>query len=255
MKYTLLDLVQTIGSSINSDEINSVSDTVESLQIATLVRTVYLDIVTRSDPPELYSLINLEPTDDINMPILMSVPDTVAELLWLKYDNATTTDTDVQLRPVVFLELQEFLTRMHNLDVSADNVDSFTYTRDANSFDFLYYNDKHPQYYTTFDDRVLVFDSFDDTVDTTLQRSKTLGYAKLSIPFTTTDTFDFPFLDEEQHPLLLNEAKALAWAEMRQAVNAKAEQSAKRQWTAFQSRQHATEHPSFFDRLPNYGRK
>lgn len=255
MKYTLLQLVQAIGSSIDSDEINSVGDSVESQQLVNIVRTVYFDILSRTNLPEHYSLVNLQASGNSTYPTIMTVPSDVEEVIWLKYNNATTSDTDVQMRRVDFLPLEEFLQKMHNLDESADNISSFTYTTTGtNSTKFLYWTNKHPEYYTTFDDHTLIFDSYDNTVDTTLQSSKTLAYAKLVIPFNETDSFT-PNLDEAQFPLLLNEAKALAWAELRQTENAKIERSARQNWTNVQHNKFSTEKQSYFDRLPNYGRK
>jgi hypothetical protein len=254
MKYTLLDMTQTILSSMDSDEVNSINDSTESLQVAKIIKTAYSDILTRANLPEHYSLVSLEASGDSDKPVLMTLPDTVAEILWLKYDKATTDDTDIQMRQVDYKPLDEFLNDMHNLDASDTIVDTFTHTIGDNTITFLYVNDKAPSYYTTFDDYTVIFDSYDNTVDTTLQKSKTLAYAKNVIPFTMSDTFT-PDLDEQQFNLLLNEAKSLAWAELKQAPHQKAEASARRGWTNLQSSKFRTERQSFFDRLPNYGRK
>ena len=55
--------------------------------------------------------------------------------------------------------------------------------------------------------------------------------------------------------LLLNEAKALAWTELKQAQHPKAELNSKRGWTSLQRTKHATETLSDFDKLPYFGRK
>ena len=48
--------------------------------------------------------------------------------------------------------------------------------------------------------------------------------------WTMSDTFT-PDLDANLFPLLLNEAKSLAFVEIKQSSNPKAEQYARRQWT------------------------
>lgn len=254
MKYTLLDLVQTIASSLDSDEVNSVTDTTESLQIAYVVRTVYMDLISRANLPEHYSLTSLVPSGDSLKPTLMYVPETVDELLWLKYDNRTVELPAMNMQPVQFVETKAFLEMLYQFDLTdTTRYGSFSHVIAGNTFTLPYRLDKAPQFYTTFDDRTLIFDSYDALVDTTLQASKTTAYAKLEIPFVMSDTF-VPDLDSSQFQLLLNEAKSLAWAELKQAQNGKAEQAAKRQWTRLEKTKYETEHQSYFDRLPNYGR-
>lgn len=254
MKYTLLELVQTVAASCDSDEVNSITDSTESQQIATIVRTAYFDILTRANLPEHYSLVTLDASGDSAKPVLMTVPTTVRNIVWLKYDNATTTDSDLQMRPVLFKPLPEFLGMMHLLDEDDTNIASFSHTDGPDTFKFMYWTNKAPQYYTSYNDNTLIFDSYDNTIDTTLQKSKTLAYAQLVIPFIMSDTF-VPDLDEPQFALLLNESKALAWAELKQTQHAKAEVGARRGWTNLQRTKFATEKQSFFNQLPDYGRK
>lgn len=254
MKYTLLDLTQAVLSSMDSDEVNSIGDTVESLQVATVIRSAYFDIITRANLPEHYSLVNLDPSLDETKPVVMYIPSTVAEVIWLKYNAATTTDTELLMRPVRFVELQEFLAQSYQLLSSDANVATVTLTLKGNHVPFLYKNDRAPTCYTSFDDNTLIFDAYDAAVDTTLQSSKTLAYARLTIPWTMADTF-MPPLDDAQFALLLNEAKSLAWAELKQTAHVKAEKNSQRGWSTLQKNKHETEQTSFFDRLPNYGRR
>lgn len=254
MKYTLLDLTQTVLSSIDGDEINSINDSVESRQVVNLIRTAYFDIVTRANLPEHYSLTTLDASTDSLKPVLMTVPSTVAEIIWLKYDKHTTDDTRLQMEPVWYQTLPEFTARMHSLDTTATNVDTFAHTIGTDTFTILYTNDAAPTYFTTFNDSTILFDSYDATVDSTLQKSKTLAYSKNVIPFTESDTFT-PALDEPQFGLLVNESKALAWAELRQTQNAKAEVGAMRGWTSLQRKKNATPTETEFEKLPNYGRR
>lgn len=253
MKYTLLELVQSILASLESDEVNSITDTSEASDIAKLVRDVYVDMLVRANLPEHYSMSQMTASLDAAKPTVMYIPDTVEEVLWLKYNKATATDTDLSMKPVVFKPKNEFITDMYSLRVSDSNVGSFTLTTDNGFMNVLYLDDKAPSYYTTFDDRTLLFDSYDAGVDTTLQSSKTLAYTKNVIPFTFTDNF-VPDLDASQFSLLLNECKSLAWAEKKQTSHTKAEVGARRGWVSLQRKKDRTEHPSPFDKLPNYGR-
>ena len=254
MKYTLLDLTQTILSSMDGDQVNSISDSTESLQVANVIRTAYYDIIGRSDLPEHYDLITLDASTDSSKPVLMTLPAGVVQIKWLKYNNATITDTDLRMEFVKYLPPDQFLDLMDGVNESDANIDTFNHTSGSNTYKILYRNDVHPQYYTSFDDVTLIFDSYDNTVDATLQKSKTRAYGRLSIPFTMSDTFT-PDLDEAQFALLLNEAKALAWAELKQSPHPKAELNARRAWTNLQKHKNSTEVQSDFDQLSYFGRK
>ncbi len=255
MKYTLLQLVQTVASSCDADEINSISDTTEADQITTIVKTAYMDIISRANLPEHFSLVNLDPSGDADKPTLMYVPSTVDEVIWIKYDGRTTDNPVLTMQNVTFMELKDFLEMLYQYDLTdTDTYGSFSHTVGGETFTVPYRKDHAPCWYSTFDDSTLVFDSYDNTVDSTLQSSKTVAYARLNIPWSSTDDF-VPDLNDAQFALLLNEAKALAWAELKQSQHTKAEVNAKRGWTRLQRTQHQTEKLSNFDRLPNYGRR
>lgn len=254
MKYTLLDLTQTILSSMGSDEVNSITDTPESLQVATLVRTAYFDMVARANLNEHYSLVNLDASGDSSKPTLMTMPDTVSEIVWVRYDKQTTDDPYINMQLITYVSPEEFLDRMYQIDQTDSSVGTFTHTLDENEITFVYYDDKAPDYYTVFDDLTFIFDSYDSSVDTTLTGSKTLVYARNIVPFNMSDNFT-PDLDDTQFPLLLNEAKSLAWAELRQTVNQKSEVGARRGWVQLQKQKNNTVKENYFDQLPNFGRR
>lgn len=46
MKRTLLQIVQNILSDMDSEDVNSISDSIEAEQIASVVRDVYLNMVS-----------------------------------------------------------------------------------------------------------------------------------------------------------------------------------------------------------------
>lgn len=254
MKYTLLEICQSILSSMDSDEINSISDSVESMQVANVVRSVYFDVIGRANLPEHYSLVTLDPSGDATKPVLMSVPATIEKIVWVKYNKILEDGDPINMELVQYLSLEEFMKFMNRLNTEESNISSFSHTIGPDTFTIVYQTDRQPTYYTTFNDNTLIFDSYKSDIDTTLQKSKTLCYGKLVIPFTMTDTFT-PNLDEEQFNLLLNESKSLAWMELKQAPHSIAERNSKRAWSAIQSNKFATQQLSAFDQLPNFGRK
>lgn len=250
MKYTLLDMVQTILSSLDSDEVNSITDTTEALQIAYIVRNVFYRISSSADLPEQSGVFNLN-ASGASTPTLMYRPSNVNSIEWLKYNKSDAANPDPLFGYVKFLSLQDFLDRMHYLSLSDTTVDSFDLTVGGlGTLKVLYRNDKHPDFYVTFDDHTVLFDSFLEAEESHLQASKTLGHGQITQSFLITDSF-IPNLDEQQFDLLLNEAKSWAHAELKQTVNQKAEQAARRGWINLQRSKHAF---PYENTLPNYGR-
>ena len=254
MKYTLLELTQSILSSMDSDEVNSISDTVESLQVANIIKSVYFDIIYRAKLPEHFDIISLEASTDNTKPVLMTIPSNVNKIEWVKYDKREAIGDPVNMQEVMFVELDNFLNMIYQLNPDEDQVDSFSHTINGTPYTFFYSNDLAPTYYTCLDDDTLLFDSFNSALDTTLQKSKTMCSARLIPNFTLSDSFT-PDLDAEQFPLLLNEAKSLAWAELRQTGHAIAERNSRRAWTHLQKNKDRSETLSDFDKLSYFGRR
>jgi hypothetical protein len=255
MKYTLLELTQLILSSMDSDEVNSINDTVESQQVVKILKTTYGDIMGRSNVPENFTLFQLTASGDADLTTVMYLPtDNVLNCLWVKYDCQKTGETDTVFTPMQFVCLEEFLYRMHSLVPTDDNtLETFDLTIENTDFEFIVRNDVAPTYYTTFDDRTFVFNSYDSAVDTTLQSSKTMAYGEKVLEWTESDGFVVPLDD---HQLLLHEAKSLAWAEMKQAVHARAERSARHEWVQLARSKHKVPGGSdYYTKTPHYGRK
>lgn len=277
MKRTLLDLTQSILSSLSSDEVNSISDTTESLQVAEIIKTVYFNIVTRSGLPEHDQLFQLIASTDPTAPVIMYRPNRVTRVEWIKYfdsdvangsdggghdvnvdlqDNVSPGPSAPAYKYVTILPVRQFLDVVNGFNLNETNVDTFTFTDTStpiDSFTFNYLTDRQPQYCTIIQNYFVIFDSFDSNVDTTLQSSKSQCFGQVVPLFSMVDNF-IPDLDEGQFPLLLSEAKSLAFYELKQMVHSKAEQENKRQWSTIQKNKSLADKPSYFDQLPNFGR-
>lgn len=281
MKYTNLDYVQSILSSLGSDEVNSVSDTSESLQVLDILKTTYFNIIGRTHPTEQSQLIQLDASLDNTMPALMYVPSNVRRIEWLKYFNNNTIGTnnptgfqhDLNIditssgnstvappgyNYVSILPIQQFIEMTNSFNPLNSDVDSFTFTDNLNSipgtYTFYFKNNKTPQYCTILSNFYVIFDGYDTKVDSTLQTSKTMAMAEISPSWSSADNF-IPSLAEEQVPLLLNEAKSLAYFELKQSIHTKAEQEAKRQWSSVQRDKSIVNRPTYFNQLPDFGRR
>ena len=68
MKLTLLEIVQKTLSDMDSEGVNSISDTLEAQQIASIAEDVYFGIVAGHPRPDEMSLIKLTALSDTVYP-------------------------------------------------------------------------------------------------------------------------------------------------------------------------------------------
>lgn len=260
MKYTLLELTKAVLSSMDSDEVNSINDTPESMQVVEVIKTVYDDMISRGGLQSNKTLFNLVPSNDNTKPTLMTKPESLDRIEWIKYNRILNGDVDPLWEDMKFLPPGDFIEYIHNFNPSQGDTGSFDYVAEGSVITFAYKNNVSPRYYTTIDDEVLVFDAYDSSVSTTLEASKTLAFGPRRTVFEATDDF-VPVLQPNQFALLLNEAKSLAWVELKQTSNVKAEQTARRNWSHLQKTRVGIPTGLFesgghkFDSFPNFARK
>lgn len=248
-KMTLLELTQDILSSMDSDEVNSIDDTVESSQVAAIIRNTYRAILTNRDWPHTKRLVELEASGVSTRPTHMSLIDDVKRIDFVKYNVAKASDGSKRVfRDITWLEVDDFLRRLNNLDNTKDNI--ITVIDPASNIPLSIRTDLAPTYYTSFDDKNVVFDSFDSTVDSTLQKSKTQVYGYVYPAWEMQDDY-VPDLPNSAFTLLLEESKSRAFIELKQIANQKAEQESQRQ-NAWLSRKDRRINGGI--RFPDYGR-
>jgi len=219
-KMTLLEMTQDILSDMDSDEVNSINDSIESLQVAQIIKTTYYNIIDGRDYDFLYELFQLDASGTSSRPTHMKLPENIIDLKYIKYNCKTLTDTKDKYLKIKYLMPEDFMEVVDSRDSSKSNV---TVVTDPTGISINIMNDKAPEYFTSFDDENLVFDSYDSEVDTTLQNNKTQCHGKRSVAFTLLDSFT-PDLPVQMFSYLLAEAKSTAFVTLKQMPNAKAEQ-------------------------------
>lgn len=254
MKLTLLEIVQSILSSADGDEINSITDSTESLKAAYAVKDSYMEMMARANLPEHYTLFELTASGDNTKPTLMTKPSDIDTILWIKYDNRESGDTYPTFKEVYPMELKEFLEYVHSFDTSASYFGNMQLTLNGDAIDFFYYKDTHPKYYSVVEDNQIIFDSYLATLDDTLQKSKTMAYGMKVPTFTMNDSY-YPDMDSNMFPLLLAEAKRQFFVEDKQVANPIAEQRSRRGWTRSQKVKQNIDTRSYYSKYPDYGRK
>lgn len=224
-KKTLLKIVQNILSSMDSDEVNSINDTIEALQVAEVVQVAYEAMSDNRNWVHTQKLTTLNGLSDTTKPSHMSLSDEVKELTRVSYnirELSDTRDNFTQIKPVT---PEVFLDMVNSRDSSRTCIQTVT---DFDGGKLFILNDTAPVMWTSFDDVHIVFDAFDNTVDATMQTDKTqiLAFFNLSV-FVLEDSF-IPDLPSEAFTALQSEAKSIASLELNQIVNDKAEQISRR---------------------------
>lgn len=247
MKMTLLELVSDILNDLDSDEVNSIDDTVEAQQVAQIVKSTYFAIISHKNWPHLKKGISLEASGDDAYPTHMKLSDNVKELSFINYNKAKLGETRKIYQSVRWAEPEDFLRHTNQRNSDEPNIDIIT---DYSGIELLIRNDQQPTYYTSFDDTHIVFDSYDSAVDDTLQESKVQAQGYVNPVWITEDDF-IPDLPEEAFTYLLEEAKSRASVKLKQTQDPKAEQESVRQ-ARWLSRKDWRVHGGI--QYPNYGR-
>lgn len=221
MKRSLLDLTQEILSSIDGDQVNSISDTVESLQVVDIIKQSYYDILDERNLQYVTNLTTLTGLGDTDKPNYMEIPEEFVKIEWIKYDHRVDNTGPVDYRDVHWLDPHEFVTRINQRD-SADTT-SFVVILHAAGIPLIIDKRVGPRYWTSFNDQLVVFDSYDQQVESTLQSSKCMVEATSARTFLKDDLY-IPDLPVGLFQYLFHKAESVAHAQLRQMMNPKAEQ-------------------------------
>jgi len=148
-----------------------------------------------------------------------------------------------------YKEPKEFMKLLDDRNSQSSDILPVT---DTSGVVLLIRTDQNPQYYTSFDDQTLIFDSFLQTLDATLQGVKTQFYGYTEPTFSLLDTFT-PELPSKVFSYYLAEAKSVCFNSLKQQPNAKEEQKSRRQRYQISREKRVNQGGGIS--YPNYGRK
>lgn len=227
-------MTQNILSAMDSDNVNSIDDTVESIQVADVIKESFFDMLSQREWPFLMQLSELQGLSDINNPTKMQMPSTWNKVKWLKYNK----------KDITYLPPTEF----------SDLIDSRTATTGVvNSNGYVINSD--PLYWTTYDDKFIYFDGYNSNVDSTLQGSKTKAYVAMAPLWTHSDSF-IPDIPEKFFPALLSESKAQCFINLKQQQNMREERKSQRNRMIMRNEAWRNEYGEIkYNTKVNYGRK
>ena len=225
MRKTLLDIVQGILSDMDGDEVNSIYDTEESEQVAKIVRSTYEAIVSHTNWPHTRRAVALIPRSNSEFPTHMKLEDNVKELISVRYNTADAGETRKTYKELKYLDPDDFLRKINIRNNDDSNI---IVVIDDSGIELLIKNDKSPEYFTSFDDTNVIFDSFDNSVEATLVEDKFQAQAYIIPSFYMRDDFT-PDLPIDAFSMFIEEATSKCQYKLRQFQDVKAEQEATRQ--------------------------
>lgn len=220
-KKTVLEITQIVLNKLNSDEVNSINDTTESMQVAMEVEATYHDIMANIEWPFQDNLIQLEGSVDLTRPTHMTIDGQIDHISWIKYNNGTAISPDY--RDVCYLCPEDFLFKV----LTDTNDGGLLTVQDFSGAYLVVKTNKQPSYWTTFDDVHVVFDSYMSDVDDTLQTSKVICFGQTIPEFTLEDDF-IPALPVKLFPMLIAEVAAACFIYWKQTASSTDERRARR---------------------------
>ena len=201
-KKTLLEITQSVLSSMNSDSVNSISDLEEALQVAEKAKEVYEDLMALEDWEHLRCLISLESLADSTRPNYLKIPENVSEILEVRYDTRTEVTDRQRFEEITYKHPDEFIELCFSRDDREDNIISVI--TPVGEVTLFIRDDIAPTYWTTFDGEYVVFDSYDSSMEATLQQSKNFTRGIKEPTFTLEDSF-IPDLPSKMFPAYVQE--------------------------------------------------
>lgn len=258
MKYTLLEMVQNIMSSMDSDEVTSITDTPESSQVALELQNIFDLMISNQTIPEKDGLMQLDDISLMNFPGSINylvLPDSVANMDTLQYNIMQDGDTTDAWSELIYWDPKKFLEFVGKN--RTDLGDTVQVTDPSNGVTYWIPKDQGPQHWTSFDDKNIAFDMIDMTVDTIqVLGAKTRCFVKTVPTWTMDDTF-VPTIDDNLFPYLIAEAKSTCFVNLKQQANPKVEKQSVEQRVRLQNHRFRTTgaEKSYTNRTPNYGRR
>lgn len=202
-KLTVLKIVQKVLTSMESDEVESINDTTEAEDVASIAQDVYMDMTTWDEWPHQQSVGHLLGLSDTEHPTALALEDDNISVINIKYK---VEDSPAVYRTIKYVDPATFLEHGYSL---ATQIDRAVPVKDVTDDNLIYYvtQDRDPEYYTTFDDKHLIFNSYNKEKDTTLQGSKSVVLAEKMPVFLLEDEF-IPDLPIDMMSMFLSEVRA-----------------------------------------------
>ena len=190
MQLTLLTVVQQYLDATSGFYVDSIFDNDEAQQVAAIAERIYAEMV--QEFPNLLFVqkdVTLDAISDATKPNFLLIPDVVQNIKDSElYYNVSETG-DLQYKALKYCSPLEFMSitaQYSSKDTSVDVINGF----DNQKIPVI--NDEWPSYFTSFDGKHIVTNSYNSKYDTTMQASKTRVLVTQMPVFLQQDAFLIP---------------------------------------------------------------
>jgi len=174
-RLTTLQIIQKALSAINSDNVSSISETVESEQVKDILDTVYDKLLDDFPWYHLREFGTLEVTSTAHQ---MKIPNTVMQVNFVRYNK----------KDITYIDPYDMLVMLDGRDTTLTEVD-------ANGA----VNNRDPRYWTSYDDENIIFDGYDSSLVSSLSKCEFIRK-----PSVLSSEGDIPDLPDRLHTVLLD---------------------------------------------------
>lgn len=248
MSRTLNYTVQRVLEKLNLDPINSINDTEDAILVAREAESTFFDLLSRNTWPNQEKLIKVQSVSNTQNPTALILGEMVDQIESIRYNVTEDNSDQTVYRRMIWLEPDDFLQMVHSRNTENDNVDVAL----MDGIELFVYNDKMPEYYTSFDNKYLILDSYDKSVSSTLLGSKTICYGSVIPVWSVTDEYIIP-VNERFYPLFLSALTSACSVMLLNTQNPEEERRQMRAISRLRQEAYRTEAESF-PRF-KYGRK
>lgn len=229
-KRTLLKLVQDLGASVSSDEIDSLDETTETTDIATFLRMAFDEVLARRDWEFLKNRIRtLDDRDagdtQINRLRLPSDASGMSRLV-VRYRNPLDVREEI-FSDLRYMDPWEFV--KHTQSANENDANVVTVLND-DGVSSLIFNDRVPTHFTSFDEEHLWFDAYEASRGTGNITGDVVIITDIIPVMDWTDPTATLPIPERMEMLVFNEALQICAVRLRQTADPTAQRVANRQY-------------------------
>lgn len=224
-KMTKLEMVQNILSSMDSDNVNSISDTEEASQVEKILEETYYALLARRHWEFNKKTVQLDGVGDTTKPTKLQIPSNVNRIDCFRYKVTDSTEAP-QWKTLRYVKPCDFIRMVQTANPADADVEN---TTNDEGIEMYIKNNVDPSYWTSFDDEYIYLNSWDNNITSTVTQARTSVEAQVEPAWPNTDG-GTPEMPNQMFTVLLNEAKSICHLELRQQPHQKAEQTARRQY-------------------------
>lgn len=228
-KKTILQIVQTVGQRIGSDEIDSLDETIESADIVGVLIGVYEEVISRKPweflrgHPRQLDAIELT-SNQLNTLVL---PDDVTRVECVRYRS--DNESNEGYKELRYLSACDFVTKVQARNPLNDNMTTIVNNDGVRLF---IETNRAPIYWTSFDEENITFDAYDLARGIGNLAADSVIIADIIPAVDFTDPLAVLPVPQRMETLIINDAISTAAVALRQTTDPKAEQVARRQHAA-----------------------